>query len=236
MRRERKRIAVFASGAGSNLEALLEHLDSLGEQRAADVVLVASERGEAGAMARAARRGIPTALLPTGPADGRTPMREMLDRERIDLVVLAGYVRLVPDDVVQAFSERMVNVHPALLPAFGGQGMYGRRVHEAVLLSGVGVTGVTVHFVDTVYDHGRILAQWPVPVLGGDDAARLAARVLRVEHALYPRVVNALAAGEFDASRTAAAPATAEPSFFLRPGLPGLIESINRALGHTEEH
>jgi phosphoribosylglycinamide formyltransferase/phosphoribosylglycinamide formyltransferase-1 len=88
-----------------------------------------------------------------------------------------------------------MNVHPALLPAFGGAGMYGERVHEAVLASGVLVTGVTVHFVDEEYDRGSIIAQWPVPVVAGDDPATLAARVLRVEHVLYPRVVDAVAGG-----------------------------------------
>lgn len=232
----RKRIAVLASGGGSNLQALLDHLASLGNARAADVVLVASERQDAGALARAARAGVPTAVLGTAQDASRPAVRDVLRGARIELVVLAGYVRLVPPEVVGEFTERMVNVHPALLPSFGGQGMYGRRVHEAVLQSGVGVTGVTVHFVDNVYDHGRILAQWPVPVLGGDDAARLAARVLRVEHALYPRVVNALAAGQFDGMAAGAASTSVEPNFVMKPGLPGFTESMNRALGHIDEY
>jgi phosphoribosylglycinamide formyltransferase/phosphoribosylglycinamide formyltransferase-1 len=97
--------------------------------------------------------------------------------------------------VVHRYAGRIINVHPALLPGFGGPGMYGARVHEAVLAAGVTVTGVTVHFVDEEYDRGTIIAQWPVPVLQGDDARSLAARVLRVEHLLYPRVVDAVAGG-----------------------------------------
>jgi formyltetrahydrofolate-dependent phosphoribosylglycinamide formyltransferase len=233
MKPERKRLAVLASGGGSNLQALLDHLEQLGNARAADVVLVASERADAGALARAIRHHVATALLPDAEHTDREPLGELLTRHAIELVVLAGYVRLVPDAVVHAFADRMVNVHPALLPAFGGKGMYGRRVHEAVLRAGVGVTGVTVHLVDTVYDNGRILAQWPVPVLGGDDPARLAARVLRVEHALYPRVVQALAAGQFDGVAPVGGSARVEPAFLMHPGLPGFTDSMNRALGHT---
>jgi phosphoribosylglycinamide formyltransferase 1 len=110
-----------------------------------------------------------------------------------DLVVLAGYLKLVPGDVVSAFRGRMVNVHPALLPAFGGEGMYGRRVHEAVLASGARVSGPTVHLVGEEYDRGPILAQWPVPVDPNDTVESLAARVLAAEHRLLPAVVLALA-------------------------------------------
>jgi phosphoribosylglycinamide formyltransferase 1 len=113
----------------------------------------------------------------------------------VEFVALAGYLSLVPGDVVQRLAGRMINVHPALLPAFGGPGMHGLRVHQAVLDSGAAVTGVTVHLVDEAFDHGTVLAQWPVPVRRGDTAESLQARVLRVEHALYPRVVQALAAG-----------------------------------------
>jgi folate-dependent phosphoribosylglycinamide formyltransferase PurN len=111
-------------------------------------------------------------------------------------VVLAGWLRLVPEPVVRAYRGRMVNIHPALLPSFGGEGMYGRRVHEAVLRSGARVTGPTVHFVDEAYDEGAIIAQWPVPVREGDDPERLADRVLEREHRILPEVVAALARGE----------------------------------------
>jgi phosphoribosylglycinamide formyltransferase-1 len=111
----------------------------------------------------------------------------------VDLIVLAGYVKLVPANVIAAYRGRIVNVHPALLPAFGGQGMYGRRVHEAVLASGVHETGATVHLVDEAYDHGATLAQARVPVLPGDTPELLAQRVLEVEHRLLPAVVLAAA-------------------------------------------
>ena len=104
---------------------------------------------------------------------------------------------MVPPEVVAAFRDRMINIHPALLPAFGGPGMYGRHVHEAVVASGARISGVTVHFVDEIYDHGAIIGQWPVPVLEGDDAGTLAARVLKVEHRVLPDVVRAFADGDF---------------------------------------
>jgi folate-dependent phosphoribosylglycinamide formyltransferase PurN len=111
-------------------------------------------------------------------------------------VALAGYLRLIPAEVVRAFAGRMVNVHPALLPAFGGPGMYGQRVHDAVLASGARLSGPTVHFVTEHYDEGAIIAQWPVPVHAADSAQSLAARVLAAEHRLYPWCIAALAAGD----------------------------------------
>ncbi|HWP02878.1 MAG TPA: phosphoribosylglycinamide formyltransferase [Gemmatimonadaceae bacterium] len=189
----KKRIAVLASGSGSNLAALVEHLSLLGDRSPADVVLVASDREDAAALARADAYGIPARLLD---AESRGKgLLALLQSHRIDLVALAGYLRLVPEVVTTAYHGRMVNVHPALLPAFGGRGMYGLKVHQAVLEAGVRVTGVTVHFVDASYDRGPIIAQWPVPVHTDDTPETLAARVLRVEHIVYPRVVCALAEG-----------------------------------------
>jgi formyltetrahydrofolate-dependent phosphoribosylglycinamide formyltransferase len=193
------RIAVFVSGRGSNLQALHRYLESTG---GAGVVLVVSDRASSGALAGARERGIQTATLDSG-ADDANAILALLSSSRVEFVVLAGYLRLVPADVVRAYRRRIVNVHPALLPAFGGSGMYGARVHRAVLESGARVSGPTVHFVDEVYDHGPIIAQWPVPVLRGDDEASLAARVLRVEHVLLPRIVHELAAGGITSEDTA---------------------------------
>jgi phosphoribosylglycinamide formyltransferase/phosphoribosylglycinamide formyltransferase-1 len=191
----KSRIAVLASGGGTNLQALLDHFAALGDERAGDVVVVASDRHDAGALARAVTRSVPTAIIRESAVPGAQPLEAILDEHRVDLVALAGYVRLVPMEIVDRFRGRIVNVHPALLPAFGGAGMYGVRVHQAVLDAGATVSGVTVHFVDQAYDRGPVIAQWPVPVLADDTTASLAARVLRVEHALYPIAVNAVAAG-----------------------------------------
>jgi formyltetrahydrofolate-dependent phosphoribosylglycinamide formyltransferase len=185
------RVAVLASGSGSNLQALLDHAQ--GDARAYQIVLAASDRPGARALDRAAAHGVATAHL-ADPRDGAA-LATLLRAHAVDLVVLAGYLRLVPADVTRAYAGRMLNVHPALLPAFGGPGMYGLRVHAAVVASGARVSGPTVHFVDEEYDRGAIVAQWPVPVLPADTPERLAARVLAAEHALLPRVVAAVAAG-----------------------------------------
>lgn len=185
------RAAVFASGGGTNLQALLDHATDDATWR---VGLVLSNRPDAGALARAERAGVPRAVVAQEP-DGEPVEARMLaalDRHDIDFVLLAGYLKLVPAGVVTRYRGRIVNIHPALLPSFGGKGMYGMNVHRAVLESGVLVTGPTVHLADEVYDRGRILAQWPVPVRSNDTAEAVAARVLEVEHWLYPRVVDHL--------------------------------------------
>jgi formyltetrahydrofolate-dependent phosphoribosylglycinamide formyltransferase len=192
----RVRIAVLASGGGSNLQAILDHLESLGEARRGDVVVVGSNRPDAGALGRATRAGIATAVLRSPHAPDGAALDDVLARHDVGLVALAGYMRLIPAAVALAYRGRMLNVHPALLPEFGGEGMYGARVHRAVLHAGASLSGPTVHFVDEVYDRGAVIAQWPVPVLPADDDRALAARVLRAEHLLYPRVVQAVAAGE----------------------------------------
>ena len=184
----RTRIGVLASGGGSNLQAILDHLASLGAARHGDVVLVASIRPDAGSLTRAERAGISRVVLRSPHAPDGVELDSALAAHGVQLVALAGYMRLVPPEVTAAFRGRMLNVHPALLPEFGGPGMYGPRVHRAVLQAGAALSGPSVHFVDEVYDHGALIAQWPVPVL--------AARVLRAEHLLYPRVVDAVAAGE----------------------------------------
>jgi formyltetrahydrofolate-dependent phosphoribosylglycinamide formyltransferase len=177
---------VLVSGGGTNLQALL---DSLHNSPIARVARVISNRPEAGALDRARRAAVPTIVL-KDPADSHEMLTALRDAQ---LVVLAGYLKLVPLEVVGRFRRRMINIHPALLPDFGGPGMYGHRVHEAVLASGAKESGATVHFVDEVFDHGKIIAQERVPILDGDTPKSLAARVLEAEHRLLPRVVLELA-------------------------------------------
>jgi phosphoribosylglycinamide formyltransferase-1 len=188
----RPRIAVFASGAGSNLAAILSYLSGLGEHRSADVALVVSDRASTGALQHGTGLGIRTAVLRDA-ADDREIL-QLLAEERVDLVALAGYLRLLPASVVADYRNRVLNVHPAPLPRFGGAGMYGRRVHEAVLAAGVSESGVTVHFVDEEYDRGAVIAHWPVPVLPEDTPESLADRVLAAEHVVYPRILEMVAA------------------------------------------
>jgi phosphoribosylglycinamide formyltransferase-1 len=175
-----RRIAVLASGAGSNLQAILAYLASAGSGAAGAVSLVASDRPEAGALVIAARAGIPTGTIHD--PDDASAILALLAGHGIEMVALAGYLKRVPQEATRRYQGQMINVHPALLPAFGGPGMYGSRVHRAVLDAGVN-------------DHGPIIAQWPVPVLAGDTPAVLAARALRVEHRLYPCAVAAVATG-----------------------------------------
>jgi formyltetrahydrofolate-dependent phosphoribosylglycinamide formyltransferase len=231
----RSRVAVLASGGGSNLQAILEHFAWLGDRRGGDVVLVASNRPDAGALERASRASVDSAVVTDDSANGVSSLNGLLERHNADLVVLAGYLKLVPADVVARYRGRIVNVHPALLPAFGGAGMYGQRVHRAVLAAGVRVTGVTAHFVDDEYDRGRIIAQWPVPVFASDDAGTLAARVLRVEHLVFPRVVDAVAAGRTtlaNCGTTIGALVDTRPAFTLLPHEDSrLAENIELALG-----
>ena len=187
-----RRIAVLASGGGSNLQALIDYFAGAGAS-AGTICWVGSDKAQAGAFDRAQAAGIPTAHV-TAPHDGDV-LLALLREARADLLVLAGYLKLIPEVVVRAFHGRLVNIHPALLPAFGGPGMYGQRIHAAVLAHGAMVTGATVHFVDEQFDRGPIIAQWPVPVLPGDTPALLASRVLAVEHRLFPLCVAAVAAG-----------------------------------------
>ena len=188
----RSRIAVLASGGGSNLQVLIDHFagpaQSMGE-----IVWVGSDRADAGALTRAQQAGIATGVI-DAPRDSEA-LVATLRAAGADLLVLAGYLKLVPEGVVRAFYGRLLNIHPALLPAFGGPGMYGLRIHTAVLDHGATITGVTVHFVDEQFDRGPIVAQWPVPVLPGDTPALLASRVLRAEHRLFPLCVAAVASG-----------------------------------------
>ena len=180
------RVAVLVSGGGTNLQALL---DALHDSPLARVARVISNRDDAGAVARARAAGVPATVL-SDPADATELLAALRDA---NLVVLAGYLKLVPAAVVSRFRGRMINIHPALLPAFGGPGMYGHHVHEAVLASGAKESGVTVHFVDEAFDRGAIIAEERVPVKPGDTPESLAARVLEAEHRLLPKVVLDLA-------------------------------------------
>lgn len=192
------RIAVFASHRGSNFQALHTALASMTEPPAR-VVLCLSNNLHPGAFEYAAANGIETLRLsPTAYSD---PMRydadlfDALRSREIDMVVLAGYMRRLPELVVNAWQGRVLNVHPALLPKFGGQGMYGMRVHQAVIDAGETESGATVHVVDADYDTGPIVAQERVPVRSDDTPETLAARVLQAEHRLLPRVVIEMAEG-----------------------------------------
>ncbi len=186
------RLAVFASGGGTNFQALLDAFHASPDSRIRIVLLLASA-ASIGAVERAERAGVPVEVIAHADSEG---ILKALRTAHVDWIVLAGYLRLVPPAVLEDFPGRVLNIHPALLPSFGGRGMYGRRVHEAVLDSGVRISGATVHRVDREYDSGAIVAQWPVAVRDDDTPEALAARVLQVEHRLLPAVVERLTTGE----------------------------------------
>jgi len=185
------RVAVLASGGGSNLQAIVDYLNGLGPASAAHVALVASDRANAGALAKARALGTPAVVIES-PGDGAA-LETLLDSYGIALVVLGGYLKFVPAEITRRWAGRIINIHPSLLPKFGGAGMYGRRVHEAVIAAGERESGATVHQVNGEFDRGEIIAQERVPVEPGDTPESLAARVLAAEHRLYPRTLHALA-------------------------------------------
>lgn len=197
------RLAVFASGGGSNLQALIDHFNR-SPQSLLRVALVISDRADAPALERARQAGIEAVHIQVNGRPADFSSREMLaalDSADIDLIALAGYLRLLPAAVVRRYPNRIVNIHPALLPAFGGKGMYGLHVHRAVLAAGVAETGATVHYVTEHYDEGLSILQARVPVEPGDTPETLAARVLQTEHKLYPAALELVArrvAGEPD--------------------------------------
>lgn len=191
------RLAVLASGGGSNLQALINRFNRTDyPDSPLRVALVISDRADAGALQRARAAGIEAVHIEMSGRPADLVTRELLaalESADVDLIALAGFLRLVPAAIVRRFPSRIVNIHPALLPQFGGKGMYGANVHRAVLESGAKVSGPTVHYVNEQYDEGDIIEQREVAVLPDDTPETLAARVLEAEHHLYPDVLEQLA-------------------------------------------
>ena len=197
------KVAVMASGGGTNLQQLLDRLPNRDDSPAeARVALVVSNRPGIGALERAAGAGVPTEVVDPAAYENSSEFGERLlelyRAHSIELIVLAGYLKMIPANLISAYRNRIINIHPALLPGFGGKGMYGRRVHEAVLAAGAKISGCSVHFVDEQYDRGAIIAQRAVPVFHTDTPESLAARVLEEEHKLLPEVVELIAAGKVE--------------------------------------
>lgn len=185
-------VAAFASGRGSNFSAILDYLEK--KSLPARYVVVVSDRAQPPVADLALGKGIPFLHLNpkafTTPEEYAARLQRELEAYRVEWITLAGYLKLIPASVVQRYKGRILNIHPALLPLFGGAGMYGERVHQAVIESGMKVSGATVHFVDEEYDRGQIVVQETVPVYFDDTPETLAHRVLEVEHRLYPRAVE----------------------------------------------
>ena len=189
------RLAVLLSGNGSSLENLFEHIDA--HALPAEIAVVLSSKVDAFGLERARRRGVPAIAVPRKQYPDVGEFNDALHAEleafEIDLVALLGF--LSPFEIRGRFEGRTINVHPALIPAFAGQGFYGARVHRAVLESGVKLSGATVHFVDEQYDEGPIIAQEAVPVLEDDTPESLSARVVAAERRLVPQVIRWIAEG-----------------------------------------
>ena len=188
-----KKIAIFASGGGSNFREIYNQIQK--GDIPAKIVLVVSNNPQCGAIIFASDQGLENFIVnntrfPNPDTRDKLLLQALLKAE-VELICLAGYMKLLPGGIVKEYQNRILNIHPALLPQFGGKGFYGMKVHEAVIEAGAAESGVTVHLVDEEYDHGKIIAQKKVKVWSGDTAKTLAKRVLKVEHDLYPKVVKA---------------------------------------------
>lgn len=185
------RFAVYASGRGSNFQALLEawQRGAFAGPRPLLPVLLIVNKANAGALEIAKAHGIPSAIIDNQDPDPASTQCKLLADHEVHNIALAGFLRPIPEAVVKAYRDRILNIHPGPLPRFGGHKMYGKYVHQAVLDAKVEYSGPTVHRVDEVYDRGPVIAHQPVPVQRDDDASSLAKRVLAVEHDLYARAL-----------------------------------------------
>jgi phosphoribosylglycinamide formyltransferase-1 len=180
-------IAILASGSGTNAQRIIEHFRASSLAR---VVLLLSDNPAAFALVRAQRLGVPTAVFSRAEfAEGTKPLEALL-AARADYVVLAGFLRLVPHNIIERFEGRILNIHPALLPKYGGRGMYGERVHEAVIAAGERLSGITIHRVNEQYDDGAIIAQYTVEVTAADTPDTLATKIHTLEHRHFPEVIE----------------------------------------------
>ena len=192
------RIAVFASHGGSDLQAIVDGCKN--RQLNSQVAVVISNNGDSLALQRAEKEGIPHFYLSAKNMEGEENLArrllEVLEEFSVDMIFLAGYLRLLHPSILERYEGRIFNIHPALLPKYGGKGMYGKNVHAAVIAAGESQSGVTIHRVSAEYDAGEIVAQTTVPVLEGDSVETLAARVLEREHTFLVEVIARIEAGE----------------------------------------
>ena len=194
------RLGFLASHGGSDMQSIVDSIQA--GKLDATAAMVISNNSKSMALERARNEGIPWKHLSSAthpdPADLDQAILSALQEQEVNLVVLAGYMKKIGPATLEAYYNRILNIHPALLPKFGGKGMYGMHVHEAVLAAGETVSGATIHLADPEYDHGRILAQREAPVEPGDTPETLQARVLEVEHQLYSDTIQQIADGEIE--------------------------------------
>lgn len=183
----KKRICILASGDGTNCENIIRYFQSRGT---AEVAFVLSNRQDAYALVRASRLGVKTYVMGRADFNDKDKLLGLMRGERVDFIVLAGFLLLVPGFLIDAYDHRMVNIHPALLPKFGGKGMYGHHVHEAVKAAGERETGMTVHWVTREYDSGGIIAQYRTPISAADTAGDIARKEHQLEMKYFPKVIE----------------------------------------------
>ena len=186
-RENMRNIAIFASGNGTNAENIAEYFS---KNEKIKVALIVSNRANAGVHERARRLGIPSLTLPKADFIAGEPVLQVLREYRIDFVVLAGFMCLVSEPLLRAFPNRIVNIHPALLPKFGGKGMFGHHVHEAVVAAGEKESGITIHYINEQYDEGQIVFQASCPLIPEDTPDTVAAKVHALEYRYYPQVIE----------------------------------------------
>lgn len=189
---ERKRIAIFASGNGTNCENIIRYFQAKGD---AEIAFVLSNKADAYALVRARRLGVKTVVMARNVFNDELAVMELMRREHVGFIVLAGFLLLVPPFLIDAFDHRMVNIHPALLPKYGGKGMYGRHVHEAVKAAGESETGMTVHWVTREYDSGAIIAQYKTAISPTDTVDDIAAKEHELEMKYFPEVIDRIVSG-----------------------------------------
>lgn len=179
-------IAIFASGGGSNAQKIIDHFKSV---RQGEIALIVTDKHKAGVIKIAEEEDIPWYVHGSNDMEDGT-LLTLLEEDKIDFIVLAGYLKKIGQDLLDAFPKAIVNIHPALLPKFGGKGMYGMNVHKAVVAAGEVESGLTIHYVNENYDEGAIIEQFKCPIHKNDSANDVQQRVLALEHQHYPKVIE----------------------------------------------
>ena len=183
-----KNIAVFASGRGSNTKNIIEYF----KDKNIKVALIVTDNKNAGVLQYAATYDIPALILEKGQLQKPQRLLESLKKHNIALIVLAGFLKLIPPALIEAYKNKIVNIHPALLPKYGGKGMYGMHVHRAVKKAGEQYSGITIHFVNENYDEGEIIFQKKIKIDPGDSAKDIAGKIHKLEYRYYPVVIESL--------------------------------------------
>ncbi len=196
---ENIQIAIFASGNGTNAENIISHLKNISN---INVSLIVSDKENAGIHNVALKNNIPIFVIPKSDINIGTEILENLRKHQIEFIVLAGYLKKIPTNILQAYEQNVINIHPALLPKYGGKGMYGKYVHQAVIENNETESGITIHFVDEIYDNGEIILQEKCIISENDTAESLAEKIHQLEYKHYPEVIANLLKTKINVKKT----------------------------------